>query len=106
MIKYTGNTAFKNIKAATKFLSEYKDYEENGYGRWAVIYKATNRFIGWCGLKHGEIDNETDIGFRFFKAEWNKGFATENAAACLRYGFETMHLKRIIGRAMKEIPHQ
>ena len=102
VIKYTGNTAFKSIEEATKFLSEYKDYKENGYGRWAVINKATERFIGWCGLKHGEIDNETDIGFRFFEEEWHNGYATESAAACIYYGFEKLNINRIIGRAIKE----
>ncbi|WP_040282396.1 GNAT family N-acetyltransferase [Psychroserpens damuponensis] len=102
VIKYTGNSAFKNIQEAKEFLENYQDYKLNGYGRWAVIQKETNEFIGWCGLKFGEIENETDIGFRFFEKEWNKGFATESAKACINYGFKHLNLKRIIGRAMKE----
>ena len=102
VIKYTGNSAFKNVEEAKEFLENYQDYNQNGYGRWAVIHKETNKFIGWCGLKFGEMENETDIGFRFFEEEWNKGYATESAKACLNYGFEQLNLKRIIGRAMKE----
>jgi len=102
VIKYTGNSAFKNVEEAKEFLENYQDYRLNGYGRWAVIDKTTNKFIGWCGLKFSEIENETDIGFRFFEEEWNKGYATESAVACVKYGFENLKLKRIIGRAMKE----
>lgn len=102
VIKYTGNAAFKSIEEAKLFLENYNDYKTNGYGRWAVINKESNEFIGWCGLKYGEIENQTDIGFRFFEEEWNKGYATESAAACLKYGFEVLKLNRIIGRAMKE----
>ena len=102
VIKYTGNASFKSIEEAKSFLENYKDYKTNGYGRWAVINKESNEFIGWCGLKYGELKNETDIGFRFFEEEWNKGYATESAAACLKYGFEVLKLNRIIGRAMKE----
>lgn len=102
VIKYTGNLAFKSLQEAREFLENYQDYKLNGYGRWAVIEKTTNKFIGWCGLKFGEMKNETDIGFRFFEEEWNKGFATESAVACVQYGFEKLKLKRIIGRAMKE----
>lgn len=102
VIKYTGNSAFKNVDEARGFLEGYQDYKLNGYGRWAVIEKATDKFIGWCGLKFGEMKNETDIGFRFFEEEWNKGYATESAVACMQYGFENLKLKRIIGRAMKE----
>jgi len=102
VIKYTGNAAFKSIEEAKSFLENYNDYKTNGYGRWAVINKESNEFIGWCGLKYGELENETDIGFRFFEEEWNKGYATESAIACLKYGFEVLKLNRIIGRAMKE----
>lgn len=102
VIKYTGNTAFKSIEEAKLFLENYNDYKTNGYGRWAVINKESNEFIGWCGLKYVELENETDIGFRFFEEEWNKGYATESAAACLKYGFEVLKLNQIIGRAMKE----
>ncbi len=102
VIKYTGNSAFESVEKAREFLENYQDYMLNGYGRWAVIEKTTNKFIGWCGLKFGEMENETDIGFRFFEEEWNKGYATESAVACVRYGFENLKLKCIIGRAMKE----
>ncbi|WP_314058417.1 GNAT family N-acetyltransferase [Empedobacter brevis] len=102
VIKYTGNAAFESIKEARKFLENYEDYKRNGYGRWAVMVKESAQFVGWCGLKYDEMENETDIGFRFFEEEWNKGYATESAQACLAYGFETLHLKQIVGRAMKE----
>ena len=32
---------------------------------------------------------------------WNQGYATEAAEACLIYGFETLGIPRIIGRASK-----
>ncbi|GEM_PF-206240 len=102
VIKYTGNAAFESINEARKFLEDYEDYKRNGYGRWAVMVKESAQFVGWCGLKYDEMENETDIGFRFFEEEWNKGYATESAQACLAYGFETLHLKQIVGRAMKE----
>lgn len=102
VIKYTGDKAFATIAAAQRFLDNYKDYETNGYGRWAVIDKSNGEFLGWCGLKYVKAINETDIGFRFFEAYWNKGFATESAQACLNYGFEKLHLKTIVGRAMAD----
>lgn len=102
VIRYTRDSAFANINEAKRFLENYADYKENGFGRWAVICKSDNKFIGWCGLKYSEDSNETDIGFRFFEECWNKGFATESAEACIHYGFEKLNLKRIIGRAMSE----
>lgn len=101
VIRYTGNSAFKNIEEAKQFLLYYQDYELNGFGRWAVIEKENEEFLGWCGLKYDKGKNETDIGFRFFEEKWNKGYATESAKACVEYGFEKLNLKTIIGRAMK-----
>jgi len=102
VVKYTGDTAFENLKAAEIFLDQYNDYQINGFGRWAVIDKGNGEFLGWCGLKYAEKSNETDIGFRLFEKHWNKGFATESASACLKYGFEKLNLKTVIGRVMSE----
>lgn len=102
VIKYTGNSAFKDIDEAKAFLENYSDYQRNGFGRWAVINKSNQLFLGWCGLKYDEKLDETDIGFSFFEHFWNQGFATESAKACINYGFEILNLKTIVGRAMKE----
>ncbi|MFA7445095.1 MAG: GNAT family N-acetyltransferase [Flavobacteriaceae bacterium] len=100
--KYTGDKAFGSIDEAKLFLDNYKDYQINGYGRWAVIGKKSNEFLGWCGLKYDKNTDETDIGFRFFEKYWNRGFATESAKACIDYGFNELKIESIIGRAMKE----
>ncbi len=101
VIKYTGDPPFETIEKAREFLLNYKDYEKNSFGRWAVITKASNSFIGWCGLKFNE-QNLVDIGFRFFRREWNKGYATEAAHACLVYGFKELNLNEIIGRVARQ----
>jgi len=100
--KYTGDVAFKNIDNAKKFLKDYDQYEKYGVGRLAVIDKKTLKFIGWCGLKYSEDKDEYDIGFRFFKEFWNKGYATETAKKCLEFGFNHLGINLIVGRAMKE----
>ncbi|VEH19173.1 anhydro-N-acetylmuramic acid kinase [Chryseobacterium nakagawai] len=102
VIQYTGDSPFENEEEALIFLQNYEDYSENGYGRWAVIDKSTTEFLGWCGLKYDIFKDETDIGFRFFERNWSKGLATESAAACLKYGFDQLHLEKIVGRAMAE----
>lgn len=101
IIKYTGDKAFDSIKEAKLFLENYNPYQEYGYGRWAVIAKSNEEFLGWCGLKYSPEINEVDIGFRFFKKHWSKGYATESAKACIEYGFEKLSLKTIVGRAME-----
>lgn len=100
VIRYTGDPPFTSEEDAANFLSKYKDYSENGFGRWAVIRSSDDAFIGWCGLKR-HADGMVDIGFRFFQTEWGKGYATESAKATLEYGFGELGLQEIIGRAAK-----
>ncbi|MFC3199594.1 GNAT family N-acetyltransferase [Parapedobacter deserti] len=51
-----------------------------------------------------DVAAEYDIGYRFFKQHWGKGYATESAKAAMDYGFGTLKLDRIIGRARVENP--
>lgn len=102
VIKYTGDNAFESIEAAKQFLKQYEHYSKYGFGRWAVINKTNGEFLGWCGLKYTPENDEYDIGYRFFKKHWNKGYATEAAKACIKIGFERFNMKEIVGRAMKE----
>ncbi len=102
VLKYTGDKAFENPAEALVFLRNYDHYKKHGFGRWAVIHQTNNEFLGWCGLKYTEVNNEYDIGFRFFKRYWSQGFAGESAKACLDLGFQRFGIAEIIGRAMKE----
>ena len=100
VLQYTGDKPFESIQTTTDFLANYDQYSKYGVGRLAVIDKATTEFLGWCGLKFSEDKNEYDIGFRFYKKHWNKGYATETARECLDYGFKQLHIEKIVGRAM------
>jgi [ribosomal protein S5]-alanine N-acetyltransferase len=102
VLKYTGDDPFLNIQASKDFLVAYDHYEKYGVGRLAVIEKSSSKFIGWCGLKYSPKEDEYDIGFRFFRAYWNQGFATETAKKCLDYGFKDLKISRIVGRAMSD----
>lgn len=99
VMQYTGDVSFANVEEARALVRNYKQYDLHGYGRWTMKHKQTGEFIGWCGIRHFEELGDTDIGYRLLKKHWNKGYATEASIACLEFGFKTMGLKRIIGRA-------
>jgi RimJ/RimL family protein N-acetyltransferase len=71
-------------------------------GRWAVHLKFTEEFIGWAGLKYIPHREEIDLGYRFKKQYWGKGYATEAASTCINYGFVHLELARIIAQAHVE----
>jgi RimJ/RimL family protein N-acetyltransferase len=102
VIKYTGDKSFSNKEEAVKFLENYDAYSKFGMGRWAVVSKVENSFLGWCGLKFDSESHEIDLGFRFFEEHWGKGYATEASRVCLKYAFEVLELEILVGRVMSE----
>ena len=94
--------------AETIAVIEYvrQQYIDNGIGRWAVIEKTTNQFIGWTGFKlmketvNGHI-NFYDFGYRFTRSKWRQGFAMESAKAALDYGVQTLGFQDVF--AMTDI---
>ncbi len=103
--RYLGNkpySAIEESQANIEFIR--RQYIENGIGRWATIEKETNNFVGWAGLKlitettNNRI-NYYDLGYRFSKKYWGKGYATESAMAAKDYAFNTLKLAEIIGIA-------
>lgn len=102
VIKFTGDRAFQNIEEAEALVKNYDQYKKYKRGRLTVLLKETNEFLGWCGLKYHANDKLTDIGYRFKRSAWNKGYATESAKVSLDYGFKVLELKEIVGHAMHD----
>lgn len=72
-------------------------YEKWDFGLWAVVLKETGEVIGQCGLtmqpwKDREV---LEIGYLFWRACWHQGYATEAAAACKEYAFETLGAEEV-----------
>lgn len=102
VLRYTGDVPLESVDDARQFITKYPDFEDVGYGRWACVLKETQTVIGFCGMKYLPDLCEVDIGFRFLPQYWNRGLATEAAAACLAFGFHTMGLKQIVAFVMPE----
>ena len=102
---YVGKKPIKNIDESRAYIEiiqqQYKDF---GIGRWAVILKETNEFLGWSGIKFitNEINNHKDfyeIGYRFIEKHWGKGYATEAGKAFIDYAFNEMKVDALYAYA-------
>ncbi len=103
--EYLGNKPVLKVEESRKYINSIrKQYVENGIGRYAVILKETQQFIGWCGIKYiTEPENMHinfyEIGYRFIEEYWGKGFGYESAKAWLDYGFNSMKIKTMYASA-------
>ena len=74
-------------------------FENHGFGYWAVDELETKNFIGFIGFGQPRFESFftpcVEIGWRLSQEFWSKGYATEGAKACLKYGFETLDLDKI-----------
>jgi [ribosomal protein S5]-alanine N-acetyltransferase len=77
---------------------------EIGYSMWAVDEKATNAFVGQCGMRpvHEDSGPEIDLAYHYTRASWNKGYGTEAVIAVLGHGLGPVGLDRIMAVAMAE----
>jgi ribosomal-protein-alanine N-acetyltransferase len=73
-------------------------YGRYGFGLWATMLQGTNEFIGRCGLLPWTIDgrDEVEVAYLLAKAHWGRGLGSEAAGAILSYGFQELHLPRLI----------
>ena len=65
-----------------------------GFGRWAAVFKATGKLIGYGGLR--SFNGTPELVYLLAKQYWGLGLATEMARASLKYGFEEQRFERII----------
>ena len=66
-----------------------RNYEEHGFGLWAVERLADGLFIGDAGLTMQTIEGTPrhEIGYHIHVDHRGQGYATEAARACLDFGF-------------------
>ncbi|RAV98035.1 GNAT family N-acetyltransferase [Pseudochryseolinea flava] len=77
-----------------------KQYADYGVGRWAIIDRSSNGFLGWTGLEF--VVKETnkhkdyyDLGYRLIRRFWGQGIATESALASLDYAFDKLQAREV-----------
>ena len=73
-------------------------YRDHGHGMYAVELKPDGEFLGLAGANLEQVAGERyiEVGYSFKPAAWGQGYATEAAAACIRYAFEHLGTQRIV----------
>lgn len=81
--------------SVTRFERIARHWRERGFGPWAVLREG--ELIGFGGLSHKlEVDG-LNLGYQLHPAHWGKGYATELAMEAVRFGFEVLGERRVVG---------
>jgi hypothetical protein len=75
------------------------NYQRLGFGPWAVVEKANQTVIGYCGLfYYPDVAGkpEIEIGYRLRRPFWGQGYATEAVLAVRDYAFNVLCIKSLI----------
>jgi ribosomal-protein-alanine N-acetyltransferase len=78
------------------FLDGHPSHPE--LGLWATVHKASDEFIGRCGLLPWTLRDrhEVEVAYLLAKQYWGQGLATEAAHAIAEYAFGHLGLSRLV----------
>jgi RimJ/RimL family protein N-acetyltransferase len=65
-------------------------------GIWVVEWQDEPGFLGWCGLFPLEDSGLIEIGYRYVRAAWGQGIASEAGRAVLDHGFRDLGIDPIV----------
>lgn len=76
------------------------EFEESGYGMWAVEVVDQVPFAGFVGLHlatfPAHFTPAVEVGWRLAKPHWGRGYATEGGRAALAFAFEELELEEVV----------
>ncbi len=101
VMKSIGDGSVQSAEASAAHMQTFRaERTERGFGFFAVETISDGRFIGFCGLSVPvflpEILPAVEIGWRFDRSAWGRGYATEAARAVLAHAFDDLGLERIV----------
>ncbi len=74
--------------------------DRNGYGWWVVEIKGGAPFAGYVALQNipfeTTIDPPFEVGWRFAREHWGRGYASEGGARLLRFAFDELDRPEVV----------
>ena len=85
--------------AMEKFKAQLGIQAGSELGALAVYTRDSQRYLGWCAVAPSRFLDDIELGYRYCRAAWGCGYATEAAAALLGEVYRASHFSRILACA-------
>lgn len=76
------------------------EFDERGFGLWAVEVPGISAFVGFVGLSVPRFEAPfmpaVELGWRLASDSWGRGYATEGARVALAFGFDVVGLSHVV----------
>ncbi len=89
-------------QVALEMAGEISDWSRLGYGVWIVRAASDDRFVGLVALQQRQDGRGVGLRFALLPGEQGFGYASEAAAAALRFGHEREAIERIVAVARED----
>ena len=87
---------FGNLDAADRIALAEASWRDRGFGLMAIETAEGGRFLGRCGFQEVAGRDDIELGWTLRRDAWGRGYASEAAAACLRWGFEDLGVPTVV----------
>lgn len=95
--KYIHRDPAKNLEDALNYLVKISlQQQQNTSVTWAITLKDSNKFVGLiCLWNINETESSAELGYSLHPDYFRMGIMKEAAQQVLKYGFDTLRVKRI-----------
>ncbi|MGW2564005.1 GNAT family N-acetyltransferase [Streptomyces sp. NPDC001514] len=104
VMRWIDDGSVRNLEQTAEDIERWEEeWDEEGFGLFAVELIASGELIGFAGLSVPEYLPEVlpavEIGWRLGRPFWGQGYASEAAHAALEFALQDRGLDRVIGIA-------
>ena len=80
----------------------HANYEQRGYGMFALEERASRKVVGFCGIVHPGGQPQAEIKYAFLRSCWGQGLATEAVIGLIQYGSGAHQIEEMIATTAPE----
>lgn len=102
VMRYISNGKIQSPRDARSDLEQRIRLSKKQHGYWIAEDRHTGTFIGWMALKPLAGKAQLELGYRFLRKHWGKGYATEAGKRLLQYAFQELDLSEVVAVTLPE----